>query len=155
MAAQTVSSAKCQSQNSFAQHRLSTSTIRAKMSEQDQVSVLQPKAEGYWWTFHSAMNHADTLINFEMHQLARRRYQEDILAEEIFQPATAFKLAIAHRRISGQSIDSILLGVFDKLQEVPGCYLEYCSFDNDNRYYDVNAHLDQHINAFYRIAGFC
>jgi hypothetical protein len=46
------------------------------------------------------------------------------LAEEIFQPATAFKLAIAHRRISRQSINSNLLDVFDKLQEVLGCYRE-------------------------------
>jgi hypothetical protein len=54
------------------------------------------------------MNNADTPINFEMHEIARRSYQEEILAAEIFQPATAFKLAIAHRRISGQSINSIL-----------------------------------------------
>jgi hypothetical protein len=59
------------------------------------------------------------------------------LAEEISQPATAFKLAIAHRRISRQLINSRLLDVFDKLQEVLGCYPEYYSFDKDNRYYDV------------------
>jgi hypothetical protein len=84
--------------------------------------------------------------------------EEDIkksLAEEIFQPATAFKLAIARRTISRQSINPSLLDVFDKLQEVLGCYHEYYSFDKDNRYYDVKAHPEQHINAFYRMAAFC
>jgi hypothetical protein len=47
------------------------------------------------------------------------------------------------------------LDVFDKLQEVLGCYPEYYSFDKDNRYYDVKAHPEQHINAFYPMAAFC
>jgi hypothetical protein len=77
------------------------------------------------------------------------------LAEEIFRPVTAFKLAIAHRRIRRQSINSNLLDVFDNRQEVLGCYPEYYSFEKDNRYYDVKAHPEQHINAFYRMAAFC
>ena len=39
------------------------------------------------------------------------------LATEITQPATAFKLAIARRRIDRSSINPDLLPIFDKMQK--------------------------------------
>ena len=80
---------------------------------------------------------------------------KNTLATEITQPATAFKLAIARRRINRSSINPDLLPIFDKMQEVLGAYPENYSFDKGSRYYDVKAHPEKHINAFYRMAAFC